>query len=357
MIVVARALPAQTLSLKRALPTPSDVIGPVCAPVPRAASPAPKDLDEARRLTTQAHEQAIIGDNGAARDLFRRAAKLDPTDPNIAFQLARAEEHATDTTAAAREYCRFLALAPNAPEAAEALERATTFRPASARPPALSDRATIAFKSGLQYSDLKQWKAADSAFSVAIQEAPSWPEPYYDRAVALSERGEQNQAARDLAKYLQLRPEAEDRAAVVARINGWQRRPFQPGTALAMGLVVPGMGQLYTRRPAIGLAVLGGVGAGVYLALRSKISSETRTFTDVFGFEHQYQVQVKSHPTYYAGIATAAGVAALGAVEAFMYARRTRDVTTLAAPTRVSALEILPGVGGGVTVGVRIGVW
>lgn len=63
-----------------------------------------------------------MSDDGTARDLYQRAARLDPTDPAIAYALARSYESARDARAIG-EYCRFLALQPNAPEAPDVRRR------------------------------------------------------------------------------------------------------------------------------------------------------------------------------------------------------------------------------------------
>jgi tetratricopeptide (TPR) repeat protein len=77
----------------------------------------------ARALVQRAQQAAILGDRASAREQWRQAAELDPTDADLAYQLARAHEGAGAFADATTEYCRFLALAPNAREAAEARDR------------------------------------------------------------------------------------------------------------------------------------------------------------------------------------------------------------------------------------------
>ena len=79
---------------------------------------------------------------------------------------------------------------------------------------------------------------------------------YYDRALARLGRGATQLASVDLEQYLRLKPEADDRAAVVTRIAALQRRTLSPATALSVGLVLPGGGQYYTRRPVRGVIAL-----------------------------------------------------------------------------------------------------
>jgi len=98
--------------------------------------------------------------------------------------------------------------------------------------------------------------------------------------------------------------------------------PFTSMGALGRGLVVPGLGQLHTGRPVRGAIVLGGVAAGVSLALRSGTAVETRTYEAPFGGTYQEDVTVLEHPTRTLGIGLAAGMLVAGAIEAGLYAAR-----------------------------------
>ena len=95
------------------------------AACPRTAPPHAPTADQrraARDLAARAQEAAIVSIDSTARDLYERAARLDPTDPAIAYALARSYESARDARAIG-EYCRFLALQPAAPEAADVRRR------------------------------------------------------------------------------------------------------------------------------------------------------------------------------------------------------------------------------------------
>ena len=76
-----------------------------------------------RGRSRRAQQSAILGDRTAARDQLRQATATDPTNPDFAYQLARAQEALGANDDAKTEYCRYLALAPTAPEATEARER------------------------------------------------------------------------------------------------------------------------------------------------------------------------------------------------------------------------------------------
>ena len=83
---------------------------------------APNARRDAQQLAGRAQAASIQGDNVAARDLYSKAASLDPNDSGIAYSLGR-EYEATHDSRALSEYCRFLALAPASPEAANVRQR------------------------------------------------------------------------------------------------------------------------------------------------------------------------------------------------------------------------------------------
>jgi hypothetical protein len=96
---------------------------PGCAVVNIASAPTDTQRRMARDLAQRAQQAAILGDRVSARTQLREAAALDPSDADLAYQLARAHEGAGASAEATIEYCRFLSLAANAPEAAEVRER------------------------------------------------------------------------------------------------------------------------------------------------------------------------------------------------------------------------------------------
>jgi tetratricopeptide (TPR) repeat protein len=118
---------------------PASTASALC-PAPRpAAEPSAEQRRAARDLAERAQQAAILGDRTSAREQLRQAAALDPRDADLAYQLARANEAAGATADAASEYCRFLALAPDGPEAAEARERVAILAP----PPRVAGPLTI----------------------------------------------------------------------------------------------------------------------------------------------------------------------------------------------------------------------
>ena len=121
-----------------------------------------------------------------------------------------------------------------------------------------------------------------------------------------------------------------------------------PGAALTQGLIIPGLGQFTTRRPAGGLLVMAATAAAAWYASQSETvsSTVTRSATDPFGNEYQYPTTVSrtQHPHLVVGATAAAAVMVTAAIEAFTHARaqrsRAQHATASASgrPSRVSTM-------------------
>jgi tetratricopeptide (TPR) repeat protein len=313
--------------LKRGLPAVA--ARPACAAVATARAATPEQRKAARELAQRAQQSAILGDRNAARDQLRQATAMDPTNPDLAYQLARAQEAVGASDDAKSEYCRFVALAPTAPEAAEAREKIGAL--ARSTQAAVPEQVMAPFRTGATAYEAGRYAQAATAFGRAIAAQPDWADAYYDRALANAARGQRELAIADLQQYLRLRPDAEDRQAVTARINGLRAAPFSPGAALGLGLVVPGAGQMYTGRKLFGLTTLAVAGGAVAYALKSDLVTERYLVSgdvDPFGnplppYEGTRQVQGRPYLT--AGLATAGAVAVASALEAFVYARHANQ--------------------------------
>lgn len=317
-IVQAQARPA----LKRGMPTVAQ--RPTCPPAtaPKAATPVQRR--QARELAQRAQQSAILGDRTAARDQLRQAAALDPTNPDLVYQLARAQEAVGNTNDATAAYCAFLALTPNAPEAVEARERLAGLTRSSQ--PAVSERILAPFRSGITAYEAGRYGEAEIAFSNAIAQQPDWADAYYDRALTKVVRGRREQAIADLQQYLRLRPEAEDRQTVIARINGLRGGPLSPSAALALGLVIPGGGQMYTGRKAFGVITLVAAGGALAYALKSgPVTKEVVVNPkDPFGNPLPPFIDRRTetgHPNLVPGLAAVGAIAGVTAIEAFVHAR------------------------------------
>lgn len=295
-----------------------------CAAESTPPAPTADQQRRARDLAQRGQQSAILGDRAAARDLLRQAASLDPTNADLAYQLARAEESAGGDADAARSYCRFIALSPESPEATESRARLSQLALSTRHADSL--RAASAFARGVAAYEQGHPDSADAAFTTALVAAPEWAVAYYDRGVVRDEMGRRADAASDFQQYLRLEPDASSRAQVAKRITILEEPPLSPGKALALGLVVPGAGQFYTGRTMRGALTLIGTGAAVACGMSERITNQSvqQTATDPFGNPYTYTTtqRVSDHPCRAPGFAAAGVVALVSAIDAYMYARR-----------------------------------
>ena len=293
------------------------------------------------------HEAAIVGDHRQARDVFLDAARLSPGDERIAYQLARAYEELNERPAAIREYCRFLALAPQASDAADVRARIVALSASPAGTTSVADQAAAVFRTGVGHLDQRRWREASDAFGRVIQMYPRAAEAYYNRGLALTGLDARDAAVRDFEQYLALRPAAEDQALVRQRIGALRAPTWNANTALVGGLVLPGFGQAYTSRPWIGLGVAAVAGTALYSAFITKDEQEIRDYSvEIPGFPPIVNIDtvpVTTQPYYAAGL-TVFAVATIGAAfEAARYARRSRvEPLRIERPAaaRVGAVEL-----------------
>jgi len=162
-------------------------------------------------------------------------------------------------------YCRFLALAPTASDVDD--ERGRVVRRTPADDIARLDRAQVLFRSGVVLLQRGAYDAADSIFVGATQLVPNAPAALYNRGLARAARGTRNVAVADFRRYIALTPGGSDHAASEMAIGALPRRVYDPANALAMGLLVPGLGQLRTGRPLLGIASLGAMSGTITFAL------------------------------------------------------------------------------------------
>lgn len=354
------AQPLQRLPVKTALAA-AGVSGcaafPAQAPV-RASNP--NDEAEARRLIDEAQDAALEGDHRAARDAFARASVLSPGNARVAYYLGRELEALAEGANAVREYCRYLALSPSAPDADEVRGRVVRLTPASEL--ARVDEARANFRSGVALLQRRQFLAADSAFAAVSRQVPAAPEPYFNRALSRAARGDRVQAIQDFERYLELAPQASDASLVRGSMARLPDRVYGPGQALGSGLLFPGMGQMSTGRPVLGVLVLGAVAGAVVMALSSRDELVTGQYTDPFGNRYTDSLTRTVRPLAVAGLAAAGAVWAGAALESVSYARRSRSraesiIATHEASHVVLAVTPLPRRRVGVGVGVALPGW
>jgi tetratricopeptide (TPR) repeat protein len=295
---------------------------------------------QARDLVSTADQAAILGDTAAALASLRRARSLDPADADLAFRLARLYETGAAPDSAVKEYCRFLAISPASPDAADARERLTALaRPAS---DPVVDSANSRFEQGLRAYDAGRMLESEAHFARAIEAQPAWADAYFDRALVRVARDERDDAASDYEIYMRLRPNATDRAYVASQIAALRGTRLSSGQAFGLGLVIPGAGQFYTRRPVLGSLYLVGTAAAIGFAMQQQTTIRTtqQTATDPFGNPYTYTstLQAKTRRHLGAGLAAAAAIDLVGAIEAAVYASRERGAPP---PARVS-VQLLP---------------
>jgi tetratricopeptide (TPR) repeat protein len=352
--VAPAALGAQGLALKRDI-DPVAAAGCVAEELP--PPPVALQRDEAMRLVSQANEASILGDNRLVVELLQRATALNPTDPAIAYRLGRAYEELEAPDPALAQYCRALVLAPSSDEAPDARTRIGGLVEQGA---GAAEAVVRQFRFGLEYHDRGSFREAERAFDYVLEQRPEWADAVYDRGVVRAARGDRGGAIEDLRRYLQLADPPGDAAAVaeqlaalgapagerVAAADPPERRPREssppagttrsttasPGATLAQGLVVPGLGQFRTGRPAIGALIVAGVGASVYVALREEGVITTCDATDPFGNAYTYACPGVDRPGLAPGLGLAVAISSLAAVEAYTYVkRRQREAGGVAA--------------------------
>ena len=274
---------------------------PVCAVARSVFVPNPEQRQRARNLLQQGQQAAMLGDSPAELRALRDASDLDPSDPDLAYQLARAYEAAKDSRNAVAEYCRFLSLAPTARDAGDVVEKIRTLAPP--RPDQIIDLTLAIFRSGVTAYHRGQFAAADSAFTQSIDTDGEWADAYYNRARVRTARGDRTGARSDFAVYLALDPEAGDRRQVERQMAALGPQVLSPLQALAFGVVIPGGGQFYADRPIRGVLTIAGVAAATGVAVLKR----------------------NERPYLIGGIVTASGIAAVSALNAALHVQSSQD--------------------------------
>ncbi len=340
---------ASALAPKRSLTLPAVN---ACLREPPPAATARRDELAARSAAARARELALVGDRAGARAAFARALALDPTAAPVAYDLARAAEEAGDAGGARAAYCHFLALAPAGADAGQVGDaRARVTRLAGGGDPGADGRARDAFARGVAALDGRRYAAAATAFSDVLRATPNAPEAAYNRGLAALGLGRDADAARDLAAYVASPAAGGDRAEVLRAVDALRRPTWEPRTALVRGLV-PGFGQLYTARPAAGIAVLATTAAALGAALYQQSTVSERAFVDAFGNPYTSPVTVRRRPYLAAGVGAGVALAAAAAVEARSFAARTRR----ARPAVRLRAAVAPAAGPGGAFALPVGV-
>lgn len=321
--IVPTAARAQRFELKTSFAA-ATITG--CSPVNAANAPprpTPTAEGEAAQLIADGQDAALQGEHATARDLFKQATALVPNNGRLAYYLGREYEALQDHANAVAAYCRYLSLTVPAPDGDEVRGRIVRLTPAAEI--TRFEEARANFQSGVALLRRRQYAAADSVFGSVATSVPNAPEPFFNRALSRAARGEREPAMQDFERYLELSPRAGDVAQVRAAMSRLPDRVYGPGQAFGSGVVIPGLGQMSTGRPVLGVLVLGAVGAGIGLAWQQQEKSKVMNFSDPFGNRYSDTVTTVSRPRLVAGLAGAASLWFLAAIESSSYARRSRS--------------------------------
>lgn len=286
-------------------------------------TPNPTSEAEAQQLVEDGQDAALQGEHARARDAFVKAQALVPGNARLAYALAREHEALTENADAVRQYCRYLALSGNPADADDVRGRIVRLTPATEL--ARLDEARANFQSGIALLRRKQYAAADSVFGGVLAAVPSAPEPVFNRALSRAARGERQNAMGDFERYLELEPQAADRADIRAAMSRLPDGVYRPRAAFGSGLLVPGLGQMTTGRPVFGVFILGLAGGATALALGQKTEDVIQRYTDPFGNAYADTLSQATRPRLALGAGTALAVWFLSAIEATAYARRSRS--------------------------------
>jgi tetratricopeptide (TPR) repeat protein len=341
LIATSPAL-AQRLPLKTTLAAGGASGCAAYAAATPVSAAVPADDPETRRLISDGQEAALQGEHGAARDAFTKAAQRAPSNARLAYYLGREHEALNEGAAAVRAYCRYLALLPNAPDGDEVRGRVVRLVPTSEL--ARVDEQRANFRSGVALLQRREFVAADSVFGSIIRQLPTASEAFYDRGLARAARGVRGAALEDFEKYLELTPNATDRPAVRTAMARLPDRVYSSSSALASGLIVPGLGQMSTGRPVLGVAVLGAVAGVIAFGLVQKDVHVTRQCSDPFGNPYDCSFDRSERPYFVAASVGAAGLWVGAAYESMRFARnsRARAESIIAAGERGASHDSAP---------------
>jgi tetratricopeptide (TPR) repeat protein len=338
LVCLGEGLEGQELLLKREIPGADSVACPETAPT---GPPTQEEMGQASQLGSEANQENILGNQVRARDLLERATELDPTSALLAFRYGIILENLGEVEPAIEQFCRADAL--GAREQAVGDPRPHLEELWRTRELDLPEEARSYFLNGLLQADLGDFIGAEEAFAAAFLAAPEWGDAVYNRGVMRIRLGEPDLAVEDLQRYLAIVPEAEDAILVSQRIGQLQIRPgsaVSPGTALGLGILIPGMGQFYTGRVLRGfgvLAVAGGAIAVGFLIEEVEVKCVGRPPSGGDCPSDRVISESTNNPYMIHGLAAAGVVALVGAVEAYFKAKRP---LSLSEPGEVVGVDV-----------------
>ena len=315
----------QELTLQRDYPGS----GPYECPAPVSpVLPTPEDRARAGQLATDANQAMILGDFERVRALLQQSVDLDPSSADLAYRHARVLADLERNEAAMVEFCRALDLGVETLGITDARIRLNGLSdlmrsqiPAPARD---------AFDEGIQTADDALYVESLVAFSRAMELAPEWPEPIFNRGVVNERLGRTQDALRDFRRYLRLvAPDESDAILVSQRIGVLEGAasvfPPSPMGTLALGLI-PGMGHYYTSRPVPGTLTLAaaGVAFGVGFGFRNITQLCLTDPTPTVCPAADVVDETVERPYLLIGLGIGAAITVVSAIEAYRKAKARR---------------------------------
>lgn len=323
-----QAASAQEVVLKRDYPGS----GPYQCPTPAAAPLSdPDDASRAAQLATDANQALILGDFERVQALLAQSIELDPASADLAYRHGNVLEVMGRLEPAILEYCRALDLDVQSLGVTGVRQNIDVLWAQIRRQ--LPETARNAFEAGLAAADDSLFVEAIESFTAAMESAPGWGDPIYNRAALHEATGNVRAALSDLRAYRQVvaDPDDADALAISERIGVLEGAASvstpSPSGALALG-AVPGMGHYFTRRPVPGTITLaaaaGAVAAGVLFKERTTLCLDVVPPNGVCS-EASIVDQFSETPYFWYGVGVAAAITIGGAIEAYLTARRARS--------------------------------
>lgn len=317
----------QELVLKREYPGS----GPYQCPTP-VVPPLPEEDGRLRaaQLATDANQALALGDVERAEELLAQAIDLDPTSADYAYRHANLLEELGRPQTAILEYCRAIDL--DVEELGVLGVRQEIDVIWTQIRLQLPEAARTAFAAGVAAADDSLFVESLESFTDAIEAAPGWPDPVYNRAAINEQLGNVQAALIDFRSWLLLvaDPDAADAISVSERIGELEGAASvstpSPAGALALGSAIPGMGHYFTRRPVTGTVTLAAAGAAIAAGLLLK-ERTTLCLDDVTNGtcpEASIVDQTTDTPYLWIGVGVGAAFGIAGAIEAYIKAKRAR---------------------------------
>jgi tetratricopeptide (TPR) repeat protein len=332
----AAPLAGQELPLQRDYPGSGPYVCP--APVLRP-EPGPDERAQAGQLASEANQAMILGDFERVATLLQRASALNPTSADLAYRHAVVLEDLGLTEPALLEICRAIDLDVASIGVIDAQDRLTALSEAIREQ--LPDDAREAFISGLARTDSALFASAIDDFTLAIEAAPDWGAPVFNRGLVYEHIGQIQDGLADYRRYLQLSPSDIDPVVMLAseRIGLLEGvasvTPPSPTGALALG-VMPGMGQYYTGRPVPGTIALGTALTSVAAGFLIK-DITTVCLNEVPAGQpcpsDEIVEEITDLPYLWVGVGIGAAVTIVAAVDAYLKAkRRSQEAAAIIGP-------------------------